>query len=146
MDSADYGALIDTLLDGLDHGNARIRHDCAHALDHFGAERCLEPLRRLLDDPVPRVRRMALHVLTCDTCKLVPFDVDEGLLDEIIVRATKDPSINVRRHAAVALGAFTGNARAQSELRRLAENETDPATRRNARWALGKAGNAVRLK
>ncbi|HLY32223.1 MAG TPA: HEAT repeat domain-containing protein, partial [Ktedonobacterales bacterium] len=68
--------LVDTLLIGLHHPQARVRFDCTHALDHFADDRCVEPLRRLLSDPVPRVRWMATHVLSCEACKLTPLPTD----------------------------------------------------------------------
>ncbi|MGH2484767.1 MAG: hypothetical protein ACRDHE_02020 [Ktedonobacterales bacterium] len=51
-------------------------------------------------------------------------------------RATADPSVNMRRHAALALGACGGDARAAATLESLIARESDPALPRNARWAL----------
>ncbi len=109
--SVEYTALVDAFLSGLDHPNARMRYDCVHALDHFADERCVPGLRRLLSDPASRVRRMALHTLSCAACKLAPLPVENDLTSQIIERATADPSINVRRHAALALGACGGDSR-----------------------------------
>jgi len=85
---------------------------------------------------VPRVRRMALHVLGCEVCKLNPLPVHDDLVALVIARAFTDPSINVRRHATVALGSFPGDARAIQALESLAIQETDRAIRREARNAL----------
>lgn len=133
-----YAVVVDALLDGLSHADSRVRYNCAHALDHFADDRCLVPLRRLLDDPVPRVRRMALHVLSCDRCKLAPLQPDDDLSAALIERALADPSINVRRHAVVALGSDCGrhDEQAVAALETLIAQECDPAIRRNARWAL----------
>jgi hypothetical protein len=128
--------LVDVLLAGLTSRNARVRYDCAHALDHFADERCLEPLRQLVNDPVPRVRRMALHVLNCDVCKLTPLPAADDLLTLLIDRALADPSINVRRHATVALGACRTDPRAVQVLHTLATQTPDTAIRREARRAL----------
>jgi HEAT repeat protein len=133
-----YATLVDALLNGLSHPEPRMRYDCAHALDHFADDRCLEPLHRLLDDPVPRVRRMALHVLSCDRCKLTPLAPDEDLSAVLIERALADPSINVRRQAVVALGSVCGeqDASVVATLETLLIQERDLAIHRNARWAL----------
>jgi HEAT repeat protein len=105
-------------------------------LDHFADERCGEPLRRLVDDRVPRVRRMALHVLSCEVCKLSPLPADDDLLALVIEHTLGDPSINVRRHATVALGSCYQDSRAEAVLECLATQETDTAIRRQARQAL----------
>ena len=76
--------LVNGLLFGLEHGRPKVRADCAGAHDHFADERCAEPLRRLLSDPVPKVRRMALHSLSCDACKLVPLEVTGDLVAQLI--------------------------------------------------------------
>ena len=128
--------LVDALLEGITHPNPRVRYDCVHALDHFADERCLEPLLYALNDPVPRVRRMALHVLSCDVCKLHPLPAHDDLVALVVSRALTDPSINVRRHATVALGSFPCDARAIQMLESLVTHETDRAIRREARNAM----------
>jgi HEAT repeat protein len=128
--------VVEALLIGLESDSPRVCYDAAHALDHFADDRCTGPLRRLLDDPVPRVRRMALHVLSCDACKLTPLSVLDGLADVVIDRALADPSINVRRHATVALGSFCQDVHVRPVLQSLAVRENDPAILREARQAL----------
>lgn len=76
----DFRIVVDTLLVGLEHARPAVRARCAEALDHFGDERCFEPLRRLVLDAVPRVRRVALHALNCDTCKLAPLPLAAYLM------------------------------------------------------------------
>jgi hypothetical protein len=49
-------ALTRLIVKGLDHPNSRVRYECAHLLDSFGDDRCVQSLTRLLEDPVPRVR------------------------------------------------------------------------------------------
>lgn len=131
-----HSVLVDALLEGITHQSPRVRYDCVHALDHFADERCMEPLWHALNDPVPRVRRMALHVLSCDVCKLNPLPVHDDLVALVIARALTDVSINVRRHATVALGSFPRDAQAIQVLERLVTHETDRAIRREARNAL----------
>jgi hypothetical protein len=136
----EHAQLVDALLTGLNHRNPRVRYDCAHALDHFADDRCSGPLRHLLDDPVPRVRRVALHVLSCDGCKLSPLPAGDDLVAHILAHAITDPSINVRRHATVALGSYPRDARAVKMLETLATTDTDRAIRREARGALRRRG------
>jgi hypothetical protein len=131
-----YADVVAALLSGLASASAPVRHDCAHALDHFADDRCVEPLRHLLDDPVPRVRRVALHVLSCAACKLTPLRPEEDLLPLVVDRALHDTSIAVRRHATMALGGFCDDLRAEATLRTLLANATDAAVRREAKWAL----------
>jgi HEAT repeat protein len=131
-----YAALVDTLIGGLSHKDSRVRYNCAGALDHLADERCVEPLRALANDPVPRVRRMALHALSCEACKLVSLQTDDDLVTLMIDRAMTDPSIQVRRHATAGLGSCCHDARVVQALESLLERDTDPAIRRNARQAL----------
>lgn len=128
--------VMDALLHGLAHPHAHVRHDCAHALDHLADDRCIPALRQLLGDPVPRVRRMALHVLCCDRCKAVPFPQSGDLATVVLHHAQHDPSINVRRHATTALGGFGEDVRVVGALRSMLAHETDPAVLREARRSL----------
>ena len=139
----DHALLVDALIEGLRHANPRVRFECAHAMDHLADDRCVEPLRRLLDDPVPRVRRVALHSLSCDACKLVPLRRDDDLVAVLIERALADPSINVRREATYGLGGCCSDERALAALQTLLTRETDRAIRRNAAWALRRRGVAL---
>ena len=132
--------VVDALVAGLTDPSPRIRFDCAHALDHFAEERCVPALRRLLDDPVPRVRRMALHVLSCAPCKLTPLPTDDDLVARIVHHALTDPSIQVRRHAATALGACGIDPRAHDTLRQLLARERDLMLLREARGSLRRVG------
>ncbi|HEY7347545.1 MAG TPA: HEAT repeat domain-containing protein [Ktedonobacterales bacterium] len=136
VEQGNHSALVETLLEGLLHASPRVRYDCTHTLDHMADDRCAEPLRRLLDDTVPRVRRMALHVLSCDACKLHPLQVEEDIVARVVAHALTDPSINVRRHATTALGNFCADPRVGLALEVLSAKETDPAILRHAYRAL----------
>jgi HEAT repeat protein len=57
------------LIAGLDHANPKVRWWCLQLMDHVGDEPCFEQIVRALDDPVPRVRAIALHALECERCK-----------------------------------------------------------------------------
>ncbi len=136
VDPLAYRGFVELFLAGLAHRTARVRFGSAHALDQFGDERCREPLVRLMEDPVPRVRWMAMHALSCHACGGGAGGLDAEVEARIIAAANHDPSIKVRRHAAGALGLGRG-AHAAPVLRALLETETDPKLRNMAAWALG---------
>ena len=128
------GAALAALVAGLSHSNWRVRQQCAGLMDHLGDDRCIEPLRRALHDPIAGVRRLAIHALGCQPCKLAPLRADiAGLLIE---RALSDPSIRVRRVAVHMLGLQPYDARAVTALQTLLARETDAPLLSRARRAL----------
>ena len=128
--------LVNGLLLGLEHGRPKVRADCAGALDHFADERCAEPLRRLLSDPVPKVRRMALHSLSCDACKLAPLEVTGDLVAQLIEMTLHDSSIRVRRAALGNLGTSCADPRALRRLQQVVSSESDAEMVRSAKRLL----------
>ena len=128
--------LVNGLLLGLEHARPKVRADCAGALDHFADERSAEPLTRLLSDPVPKVRRTALHSLSCDACKLVPLEVTGDLVAQLIEMTLHDSSIRVRRAALGNLGASCGDPRALRTLEQIVSGESDVAMVRRAKQLL----------
>jgi hypothetical protein len=131
-----YTIVIDALLTSVEHANARIRFWGAQAMDHFADQRCEEPLRRLLHDPVPRVRWAALHSLQCAECKLTPLIPGNDVIATIIDLALDDPSIKVRRVATYELGQVCADPRAVAALDAIRAQATDRAILRGARQAL----------
>jgi hypothetical protein len=95
--------VTDLVYRGLEHPNAKVRYECTHALDWLGDDRCVPALAKLLEDPVPRIRAIALHSLVCDDCKLQPLQSRPDLLDLTIEWALNDPHRRVKREAARAL-------------------------------------------
>ena len=96
------GTLADVttlIVKGLDHPNAKVRYECAHLLDSFGDDRCILALTDLLEDPVPRVRAIALHSLVCDACKITPLAGRPDLLALTIDWATNSPHRRVKQEA-----------------------------------------------
>lgn len=53
VEGGNYLTVVDALIEGLGHPNPGVRYECAGAMDHIADDRCVEPLRRLLDDPCP---------------------------------------------------------------------------------------------
>ena len=135
--SADrYAAFQAVLVGGLTSRRDRTRFECAAALDQFGDTSTREPLARLMDDPVPRVRWMAMHALSCHACGDKAGPLEPHIRDRIAAAAERDPSVHVRRHAAMAL-TLAREASAAPVLRDMLERETDARLRRSVEWALG---------
>jgi hypothetical protein len=107
--------VIQLVLRGLQHPNARVRYECGHALDWLGDDRCVPALLELLHDPVPRVRAIALHALSCDECKLTPLERRPELMQLATNWAAHDPSRRVRQDAAWFLMQAADRARPSGE-------------------------------
>jgi hypothetical protein len=132
-DKARYASFVAALIGGFADRRARIRFECAHGLDTFGDDRCRPHLIPLMEDPVPRVRWMAMHALSCHACGDKPAALEAEVGARIARAAVDDPSIKVRRNAVVALGLAGAGA---DLLRELAAGDADFKLRRNAEWAL----------
>jgi HEAT repeat protein len=112
-----------------------VRYYCALAMDHIADERCVEPLKGLLEDNVPRVRAAALHSLSCEACKVTPLPVPGDLIEILIVKANTDPSIRVRRAAVGSLVEACSNPRVAKALTELETRETDADIQRQLKRA-----------
>jgi HEAT repeats len=99
VERGDLKLVVELALRGLEHPNPKVRYNCAHALDWLSDDRCVPALVHLLNDPVPRVRAIALHALNCDECKLTPLQPRPELIPIAIDWAAHDPSRRVRRDA-----------------------------------------------
>lgn len=133
-DPATLETVVQGYIAGLSHSNPKVRHECAHALDRYGHPAAVEPLLALSYDPVPRVRWMAMHALSCDSCKMKRPVADKAF-DRACELALADVSVQVRRHAAVAVGQL-GGSKAASVLEQIEKTDTDEVVRRNARGML----------
>jgi hypothetical protein len=134
IENKQHSLLVDGLLEGLKHTTPRVRYNCASALDHLADERCSKPLRDLLNDAVPRVRRATVHSLSCDACKVAPLPERDGLTEKLIEMALTDSNIRVRREAVNSL-AESCDEKALAVLKNLLEDK-DAAIRRIAKIAL----------
>lgn len=96
--------VLAALVAGLHDTHPPVRYWCVQLLDHVPDERALAAVAQLLDDPVDRVRRVAVHALGCAACKpTADAGVPRELLDRLRVIAAGDPSAKVRREAELAL-------------------------------------------
>ena len=94
----------------IEHPNPMVRRVCLDILDHLDDASGLETFRQALrDDPVPRVRRHAIHALTCVKCSGRP--IVGAALDDLAHCARDDPNARVRREAAAALRSARGGHR-----------------------------------
>ena len=87
------------LIQGLQHPNAKIRWWCLQYMDHLADESFIPHIIPLTKDPVGKVRKHAVHALTCDIYKQdkQSLEYDLGsLLSEI---ASSDPDPRVREEA-----------------------------------------------
>ncbi len=141
-DPARYAAFVQMFVAGLADRRPRVRFEAAHALDQFGDARCRSSLADLMDDPVPRVRWMAMHALSCHACGEETVSPDPAVEARIAAAALTDPSIRVRRNAAGALG-LARRPSAVPTLRRLLAAETDAKLRNMAAWALDQCEEAA---
>ena len=87
------------LISGLDHRNAKVRWWCLQLMDHLADESYLEPILSKLSDPVGKVRRHAVHALSCAVCKpnrqALAIDIQEALRRTL----DTDPDARVREEA-----------------------------------------------
>ncbi len=91
------------LIAGLDHPNAKVRWWCLQLIDHLADESYLEPMLSKLSDPIAKVRRHAIHALSCGACK--PNRRTLAIRIESALRAVleTDPDERVREEAHNAL-------------------------------------------
>jgi HEAT repeat protein len=126
---------FDAVLTGMRSEDCRIRRACARFMDHHGDDRCvLGLIERLLSDPVPVVRREAVHSLSCQRCKQEPLsaDVVTTLLD--VLRT--EPNAKVRGEAVFGLSQQPPDERTLARLHELRTGDPDAAVRKLAHQAL----------
>ncbi len=93
------------LIQGLDHANAKVRWWCLQLMDHLADNSFIPFILPLLDDPVGRVRKHAVHALTCDVCKpdRCGLELSMRIKTRIEEVAHSDADERVRKEAAAAL-------------------------------------------
>ncbi|HEY3110681.1 MAG TPA: HEAT repeat domain-containing protein [Chloroflexota bacterium] len=122
-------------LAGLAHPDPRVRRGAADFLDHHADDRCVARLAELaLHDPVPYVRRVAVHALLCQRCK--PAPLTEDVLPLLVRVAREDPSPRVRASALWGLGQQRPDPRVVETLAAALRDETSRDLRTAAHHAL----------
>lgn len=122
---------------GLHHKNPNVRFQCVQLLDHYGDDRIIEPVSQMLYDPVPRVRKQALHALTCEKCKTTPLcPLPSRVVDHFIELARQDTNAGVRAAALAALGTLPTSQRIVETLQTLRQNDSDPKVQKVAQCLL----------
>jgi HEAT repeat protein len=122
---------LPAVVEGLGHGDWRVRRGCLVYLDHHGDGPALERVVPLLRDPKSEVRLWAVHTLGCDRCKPGenPLDVDDLLIE----RALHDESIRVRRQTVCVLAWLRPPTPALSQLfQRILDTASDRKLRLHA--------------
>ena len=127
---------LSAVIQGLAHPEPPVRRGCLHFLDHHADDLCIDDLRRVaLHDPVPHVRRFAVHALGCVRCKTRPLDIDLIEFLAMIV-ARRNENVKVRREAIYALSLQPQNSRAIPALRLVLEQESDQELQKAAHRVL----------
>jgi HEAT repeats len=141
--------LVPALVAGLESHEWRVRRSCCRLLDDLDfTPGSLAALRRALDDPDPRVRRSALHTLSCQHCKPSGCGVDVQPLFE---RMARDPNRRVRDAVLNPLGWQRHGPWAERLVEYMAVNDPSEKLRENARGilaakALERAADAERRR
>ena len=96
----------EALIAGLKHRNAKVRWWCLQLMDHVADESFIPFVLPLLHDPVGKVRKHAVHVLTCDICKpdRCGLELSQEIMERLEKVALEDEDIRVRNEARGALG------------------------------------------
>jgi HEAT repeat protein len=121
--------VIPTLINGLQHSNARVRRNCVDIIDHggYGGDtRCVAALLPMLHDPVPHIRRAVWHTLFCERCQdetkcevTNPIELDRVAL--LIDIGIHDPNPKLRQQLVANLGNYTSDPRARQALEHIAQ-------------------------
>ena len=104
---------VAALIAGLDHPNAKVRWWCLQLMDHLSDESYLEPILSKLSDPVAKVRRHAVHALSCAVCKpsrqALAVDI-EATLRGVLATDSDEKVCAEARKGLVARGHLSPNA------------------------------------
>jgi hypothetical protein len=126
---------IAAAMEGLSHPNPRVRRGAAGFMDHHADDGCVPQLVDLaLHDPVPYVRRVAVHALLCQRCKPAPLSGD--ILPLLLRVAREDSTPRVRAEAVWGLCQQPRDARVVETLTTILRDETHPKVRGVAHSAL----------
>jgi HEAT repeat protein len=96
------------LIAGLEHPNAKVRWWCLQLMDHLADESYLDAILSKLSDPVPKVRRHAIHTLSCGACKPDRRRLKIRVEADLRRVVETDPDEKVRMEARKALEGLRG--------------------------------------
>lgn len=102
----------EALVHGLSHQNAKVRWWCLQLMDHLADESLIPSILPLLDDPVAKVRRHAVHALTCDVCKpdRCGLELSQSVRQRIEEIARTDSDARVRLEAHTGLSSWSADS------------------------------------
>ena len=121
---------VQAALAGMRHADPRVRRACTGFMDHYGTDAAVPALLDALSDDVPKVRREAVHSLSCEGCKESPLCLDT--LPMLLSVIENDTNARVRREAVYFLGIRPQDARAIPVLKALLADTTIPTPLRQA--------------
>ena len=98
------------LIAGLAHPNAKVRWWCLHLMDHLADESYQGPILSMLSDPGAKVRRHAIHALSCGACKPQRQPLTVRIESELHSILDSDPDPRVREEARQGLERLAGIA------------------------------------
>jgi hypothetical protein len=97
-------AAFQALLCGLLSDDDQVRWWSVQLLDHCADPRSVTAIAPLLDDHVPRIRRIAAHALGCVICKPEwSGELPVGTIERLTDMAESDPNQKVRTEATLSL-------------------------------------------
>jgi HEAT repeats len=123
-----------SILAALRHPNPRVRYECLGLLDHLADDDCVPAMIAATSDPVPRVRRMAVHALGCQGCK--SSDLCADLNSVFLPIAEHDRVWRVRQEAVLSVAQQPATKLSRAVLARVAVSDPHPEVRKQAGWAL----------
>jgi hypothetical protein len=131
--------LVPALVAGLGSPEWRVRRSCCRLLDDLDfTPESLAALQGALDDSDPRVRRSALHTLSCQHCKPSGCALE---IQPLFERMSRDPSRRVREAVLNPLGWQRHGLWAERLVEHLAVDDPSQQLREHARRIL--AGKAL---
>ena len=128
--------LVPALVVGLESPEWRVRRSCCRILDDLDfTPESLRALEGALDDPDPRVRRAALHTLSCQHCKPNGCALE---IQPLFERMARDPSRRVRQAVLNPLGYQRHGPWAERLVEYMAANDASEQLREHARLVLAR--------
>ena len=134
-------------LAALSHPNPWARRGCLSFLDHYANDESIHSFLGALDDPVPFVREMALHGLSCERCRTAELSVADVVPVLSRVLATDKSPEGRQKVVPILLNLLSRSSLAHEALRRTSLSDEDTLVRQVASAALdGRERDATRSR